>query len=339
MHPKTHLAFLLLLTVSLLSCVDKIDLRQGEQLDKGIALSGRMRIENGLANVVFRAERLFLFESNRGEVVAGATITLETSEGAIYPLSYDLEERLFTANFPFSPIEGTTVQVRVITGAGDNYLSAPEAIPAPNIPESSTYEVIGDAGAADRQVRFLVTTNGRQEDGSGIPFLYRFSQDYRIKQPNGRQCFLTDRLRQVDVNFIDGKADYPGDLRSIIVYEDPLDYRHAEGYYLSVIQEPLSNSAAEYFAAFVSLINRDASIFEPPPGNLPGNFFSLTDPEDDQIYGYFYVTRPETIRIGIPPAAETANPLCEQFNFARFTVCTDCIEAGGRTVPPAFWEF
>lgn len=326
------------MTTLLFSCVDQIELEQGGRLDNGIALSGRMRIENGIADVEFRAVRLFVFTSNRGDPIALANITVETSSGESYPLEYDFLDRVFTARFPFDPPPGTMVQVRVVTGDGDNYLSTPEAIPGEVIPETSSYEITQVETAA--LVNFIVSTNGRDGDGLGIPFLYRFSQHYRIKQGSGRDCFFTERLRQVNVNYIPPQTDYTGLFREIPVYQDIVDYRHAEGYYLSVTQEPLSATAADYFATYVTLINRDESIFEPPPGNLPGNFVSLTDPDNDQIYGYFYVTRPQTEHIGIPPGEIDVPPLCEMPNAnSRFTACFDCLEAGGRSIPAPFWEF
>ncbi len=331
---------LMLLQLICCACVDEIELQQGDRLDNGIALSGRMRIENGIAEVEFRAVRLFVFTSNRGETIALADVTLELSTGEVFPLEYDFMERVFRARFPFDPPPGTTVQVRVITGDGDDYLSAPEEVPAPVVPERGYFETIAGEGDAPDRIRFMVATNGRRTDGSGIPFLYRFSQHYRIRQSSGPSCFFTERLQQVNVNYVDGFASYPGPLRNIQVYADQVDFRHAEGYYLSVIQEPLSATAATYFSTYVDIINRDASIFEPPPGNLPGNFASLTDPDYDQIYGYFYVTRPTTLHIGIAPGTLDITPLCTLPNFESFSACVmECFEVGGRTIPAPFWDF
>lgn len=332
-----------LLAALTLSCLDQIELDQGANLEDGIALSGRMRVFDGRADVSFRGGRLFRFNSNRSERLINASVVLELSNGTDHPLSYNRLEDVFTVVFPLpdSGLDTMRARVRVITVEGDGYLSDWDPIPEDFVPDALIPTQVFDADGQPVSMTYELNTPARRADGSGTPFLYRYSQSYRVLSAFEpiRFCYFEEPLRQTDITLFDPKADYSGDFRTINVYNDEIDWQYAEGFYLNVTQDPISDAAHDYFSKFLSFVDRDRSIFEAPPGDLPGNFRSLTDPEQERIYGLFYVTRPRTVRVGIPAGDVSVTPFCVPIGNYSNNRCGDCGRAGGSLGRPFYWTF
>jgi len=340
---RQTIKFCLIVSLAMLtlSCLDEIELGQGAPLEDGIALSGRMRVTGNRASVSFRGGRLFRFTSNRGERLLNAEVLLELNDGTNYLLDYDLDSDLFEANFTL-PASGQTplqARIRVNTGEGDNYLSDWDPIPEAMIPDTLIPIQNFDEEGKPVSITYELRTPARRADGSGVPFLYRYSQSYRVLSPfpPTQYCYFEERLRQTQFTVMAPKADYPGDLRSINVYTDNVDWQYAEGFYLNVTQEPISDAAYDYFSKFLSF-DRDRSIFEAPPGNLPGNFSSLSDPEQERIFGFFYTTRSQLIRAGIPGGEVDVVPFCVPIGNYDNNRCSNCGEAGGGG-RPSYWTF
>lgn len=323
-------------------CLDQIDLRQGDPLTDGIALSGRMWVEGTEASVLFRAGRLFRFNSNRSERIINADITVELSDGTGHPLAYNIEENIFEARFSLEqPLQDSLrARIRVVTNEGDDYLSDWDPVPEEIIPDTLIPSQVFNDEGEPVSIVYNLQTPARRSDGSGVPFLYRFSRSYRalrISEPI-RYCYYLDSLRQTQITLIEPKANYSGDLRTIEIYTDEIDWRYAEGHYLNITQDPISDAAYEYFSNFLGFQDRDRSIFEAPPGNLPGNFRSLTDPEQERICGLFYVTRPRIIRAGIPEGGVDVEAFCIPIGNFNHPRCGDCARAGGGG-RPSYWAF
>lgn len=333
-----------ILAIIALSCLDTIELGQGANLEDGIALSGRMWVEGSEASVSFRAGRLFRFTSNRSERLLSAEVTLELSNGSVYPLQYDLPKDLFEVRFdlPRSEQNGLEVRILVITNEGDDYLSDWDPLPEEFVPDTLIPIQSFDDAGRPVAISYELQTPARRSDGSGVAFLYRFSQSYRVLTASVPIVYnyYFDSLRQTQLTLIGPKADYAGNLRSIDIYTDDVDWQYAEGFYLNVTQDPLSDAAYDYFRKFLSILNRDQSIFEPSPGELPGNFSSLTNPDSERVFGFFYVTRPQVVRAGIPEGVVDVEAFCTPITNFDHPRCgaSRCFRAD--CVPrPSYWTF
>lgn len=342
-QPMIRFGLIVSLAVLTLTCLDQIDLAQGAALEDGIALSGRMWVQDSQASVTFRGGRLFRFTSNRSERLINADVSVELSNGTSHSLNYDLERNVFEASFDLPAAEQDSLQarIRVISNEGDDYLSNWDPLPERFVPDTLIPRQIFDDDGAPVSITYELETPARRTDGSGVPFLYRLSQSYRVRSPFPPVsfCYFYDSIRQTRLTLVDPSANYSGDLRTVRVYTDAVDWRYAEGHYFNVTQDPLSDAAYDYFRKFQNFVDRDRSVFEAPPGDLTGNFRSLTDPEQARIYGLFYVTRPQVIRAGIPEGAVEVEAFCipvANFNNNR---CRDCVRAGGSQLRPDYWTF
>jgi len=336
---------LLLLIFIAFSCVDEIDLRQGDPPEDGIALSGHMFVQGEVATVTFRGGWLFRFVSNRRERLINAEVTVELSDGTDHLLDYDIASDLFTVSFNLPRLQqfGLQARIRVITEEGASFLSDWDPLPEELTPESLTPRQNFDSEGQPVSITYELKTPARRLDGSGSPFLYQFNRSFRVLSAVTpiRFCYFTETIQQLEYTVINPDADYSGDLRTIEIYKNGVDWRYAEGHYLNVTQQPISDAAYAYFSNFVSYVDRDRSIFEGPPGNLPGNFRSLTNPEQERIYGLFYVTRPEIVRSGIPGGEVDVEPFCVPISNHANVRCipASCGRAGGVSRRPSYWAF
>nr|HMQ60440.1 hypothetical protein [Flavilitoribacter sp.] len=121
-----------------------------------------------------------------------------------------------------------------------------------------------------------------------------------------------------------GTELFSDELPGYPVYETAPNYRFHEGYYLNLIQESLSSGAYEYWRQTQELLNRTGSMFESPVGKVQSNFKSLDD-ETEDVFGYFYATRQDTIRLYVRPEIAGSPP----------SLCPPSVPAGGRPCPIA----
>jgi len=73
----------------------------------------------------------------------------------------------------------------------------------------------------------------------------------------------------LNTNMLSGNS-----VKDYTIYESPnlKTFVYAEGYYLSVYQQAISEQAYEYWRQINLLTNRDGSIFEQPSGKIITNF-------------------------------------------------------------------
>ncbi len=160
---------------------------------------------------------------------------------------------------------------------------------------------------------------------------------------NGRLCYMTDFLNRYDVFLLPRELLNSAYLDFFEVVNLEVTSRFAEGYYLSVYQESLSDQAYEYWRNVRLATNRTGSIIETPAGPFNGNLRDVNDPEN-AVYGLFYVTAQDTARIYVSP--ETAgNPRRNcPIPFSSMpppppTPCTNCLAfTGSSLIAPYYWE-
>ena len=135
------------------------------------------------------------------------------------------------------------------------------------------------------------------------------------------------------------------DLKSHNIYETIVNYPFANTYYLTVIQESLTEEAYNYWSQVASLTKRDGNRFKSVPGVISTNIKNITN-QDEDIFGYFFATEQDTMRIRVCPEdlINRPNSICFD-NEANFTLSPSnnipfcwCIYNHTSEIKPDYWQ-
>ena len=174
---------------------------------------------------------------------------------------------------------------------------------------------------------------------------YAVTDENQIGNGPGKRCYLSEvpdptRLAVQDGNLIDK------DVITTVVYDELINPRFAEGYYLTVIQQSLSSEAFEYWDAVAQSIERTGNLFEPPAGRIRTNFEIQSGTGNSDIFGFFYVTNETSSHFYVSPeTAGSPKTFCPPpptpgvpGGGCAVPVCCDCLSAAGSTLSkPLFW--
>lgn len=354
--------FMLLLT----TCLDEIDLGQGEALPDGIVFQGRINAGNDgePTDVAVKLERLFIaMESNRPDQVVTAMASIENSEGQSRDLRYidGFYRATIDNNDPdFRVAAGLGYRIRVITREGEEYLTAFDVLPEileveEANAELTTIEILNqvDVPIEIPAYRYDVTAPVRYPDGSPTFIRWTLERTYKVtdtpevfpfQNNDPKVCYVSRALdggNLVLFNSLEATVDRVEDF---LLAFDPVDFEYAEGYVMTIFQETLSREAYEYFDQVNRIQSRESSLFEPPAGPVVGNAFDVNGLTEN-VFGFFYATNRTQTRIAISPE-EAGNPqqLCPLSRppspFPTANDCDDCLRINGSvTVRPSWFPF
>lgn len=258
----------------------------------------------------------------------------------------------------FQVQEGSAYQIRVMLESGTRYESDLEPLLAVPTPESINMaiverEEVNEFGANEifSYLRFFVNTPLTSSDNTQKSFLrwelegcYRFIETVVVQAPipSARTCYFKEQLNLDKVKVFNGQASSSETLTGYQILETELDSRFSRGYYLTVYQQSLSETAYEYWDKVSQVVERTGSIFEPKPGKILGNISNPEAPEEE-VFGYFYTSAQDTIRLYISPEdVNNPSPPCPATNEGQDAIddiCFDCLLRPNSTlVKPEYWE-
>lgn len=339
-------------------CIDQIDVEAPEDLVSAVVIQGTLVKGNpSVARVEINSLFNFTAESRRFVNVLDVRLLDETGQFLELPAVdlgiYVLE---IPENHPDFRIEtGASYRLRVTTRDGRTYESTPEVIPEVPAADKLSAEVI-DKELRDQEgqptttkyVRFSIETPvSTSEQGDRAFLKWEAQKTYRvtdiIPDPTNT-CYITSTAGR-GLWLLDGNTLSTDRIEDFTVHEEVVGPLLAEGFYLTVFQQGLSEKAYRYWEEINELVERTGSIFEPPAGKVRSNFVNIDDPEDE-AFGFFYGIAQDTVRLYISPEfAGNPAPLCppagdlySQSGNCNYPRCCDCREYPGSTqVKPSFW--
>ena len=352
----------LLLACLLTACVDEIDLGQAANLDEGIVLQGSLRFDGRTAVVDVKLEKLFSFDSNRPDRIASATVTLESESGGRRELPYrdGTYQGTFDVDDPdLNLAAGTAYRILAVTREGRNFASEYERIPTAVVPTELravpvTLRRINPITGDPIEIpglSYRISAPAADADGRPAYFRFRADQTFALTMlaaetfplsERDTPCYLVQTELSTEVAVLSGATYLPAAVTDAEVFADAIDYRYAQGSYVSVYQENISADAYRYFNQVATLADQSQSIFTNPPGPVTGNVYD-EDGITGNVFGYFYVANVQTIREGVTPD-EAGNPptLCP-FDAGPDQdpplECTACFVLPNAVDKPDFWEF
>lgn len=353
----------LLLTGSLCfsGCLSEITLEVPEENSSSIAIRGALRA--GETTVVsIQITRISNFNaSDIPEPVVGASVVLidEFNRRLDIPM---VDNGIYELLIPDNTYElevktGNAYQLSVATPNGKTYLSTFEplnAVPDPiEIKQARTSrDILNEVGNIESQefVRFLLTTPLLAPNSGGRSYLkWDFVGTYRFLEstlaspfpPNTKTCYIFEELNLENTVVFNGAESNQEVLTDFFLLEEPFDFRFSDGFYLTTLQQSLSEGAYQYWENIGKIIELSGNFFEAPPGKINGNFQNVEDAAEE-VFGYFYATEEKTIRYFLPPPENRPTPYCPNSVSnadSAPAACLDCLLRPGSTlIKPDFWE-
>ena len=347
------------------ACLDKIDIAAPKDLLPAVAIQGVL-VKGAPSTIRVEVSSLFNFSGTSRRLIDVAEVLLIDEAGQSLRLPavgigvYYLE---IPEDHPGFRVEtGSAYRLRVSTRDGRTYESVPEPVlpvpPAGNLrAELVDKEVLNKDGEMipARYVRFFLDTRLVIDEGGQKARLkwdalktYR-ATDLEILAEDGikpvQTCYITEVADVTRLWLLDGSLIAAEEATGIMVHEEAVGPRFAEGFYLTVLQQSLSEEGYRYWSQVDELIERTGSIFEPPAGKLKSNFANVNDPEEE-AFGLFYAVAQDTVRIYVSPEfAENpgffcppSGPLFNQSGDCNYQVCCDCLQVSNSTLlKPDFW--
>ena len=350
-----------LVAISLSGCLEQIDLDIPKGFQESVVIQGQL-IKGDPSIVEVTVSRLFDFtvESlvervNVREVLlideSGQSLPLDVVQTGTYRLILDQSS-------PISVEAGKSYKISVSTFDGRQFESGME--PLLNVPEISqlTPQVLEKTfirneteERIDSFIEYRLNSELLAAGETEQSFLhwkvfgtYAITDSPLLSVDPEKTCYITENLDITQVKVLEGASQTSSLLEDFVVHESVIDYRYAEGYYLQVVQESLSEGAFNYLDQVRQSIDRDGSIFQAPAGKISSNIVNVNDPKDE-VLGYFYATAHDTIRMFISPEF-VGNPdtLCPPSippsgNPCPLVVCCDCSQEKNSEVnKPHFWK-
>ena len=364
-HLFRGLGIFLLLLVAIAGCLDTIEFDRPQTIEDGIAIQGKLVIsDSSYIRVTIR--KVFDFSSN-ARLINVRAVVLTDDEGNSVSLD-SRQDGVFTREFakkdPEMSVEfGKTYKIRVETFDNRVYESAFEGIlPVPTPQELKVARIqkegvnaVGDIVARDF-MGFAIDTPLEVTPGSGnVKLLWELEGTYKLTDTptsyGARACRPIgideeDKTCYINVspvkNYVslDGTGINQSSITDYTVYETNITNLFSEGYYLTVFQQSLTESAFTYWSQVNQVLARSGDLFEPPAGKIITNFTNVNDPNDD-VFGYFYATEEKVIRVAVPPAladnpsAGCPAPLTQDGRAP--SNCCNCLSVSNSTATKPVW--
>ncbi len=345
------------------SCLDTIDLDAPEGISEALVIQGELiKGDPSVANV--NVTRLFDFTAQSRFGVSVFSVEVFDMDGNSVRLTEGRPGE-YTVEIPSSsPLQvevGHEYFIRVASRDGRTFESLPESIVQGDEIEDLWFEInqeeiideFGDVTLKDKLQLFISTTVLNPEDGSPTRLKWDVRRNYKITDSpifpweEEKVCYIDDNPQGNNLLIEDGTTRANDRIDSLQVFESVISSFYAEGAYLTVFQQAITQTTYEYWNEVEQLLNRTGGMFEPVAGEIRTNIFNIEDPTD-LTYGYFSVYVQDTARIYISPDTvgnpmEACPPMGGVTNLngdCNVRVCCDCLDALGSSIEkPGYWEY
>lgn len=256
---------------------------------------------------------------------------------------------------------GRGYKIRLVSTGGDvfesNYdeiypVATPDSLVARQI-KIDFINAIGNIEPRSSIGVYLYTPTKAGDNSLNNRFLWDISYTYKVTdspqayspvaccyiplEDEPKTCYLKESPSRNSITF-DASNLITDRINDVELYRQVPFYLFAEGFYLTVRQQSLSEAALDYWEQVSLVINRTGSVFQDPVGRVVTNFRKLGD--DIEIYGFFYATEEKVIRTYISP--ELAYNPAEYCPISGTTcapiLCCNCaLVENSSTIKPEWW--
>ena len=342
------------------SCLDPIDLEVPAKERETLVIQAKL--SKGEPSVVEAViNRLFDFTASSRMPVTVRSVELIDDEGnkveleATSTIDYIA---VITDNDPRMSIDyGRSYQIRVATFDNRVFISDLEPLLPTPVPDRLTFTrgtTLNDSTLIEEDiVRVFVSTGLRPELTPDTKSRLRWeveiayeADDAPLDGTEPKTCWITTLAELTDIKTVDGEELADESINDFLIAEIPIGPNFAKGVYINVYQESLTESALVYWKQVGQLVERSGNMFESPVGKLTTNFANANDGVADEIFGYFYATDQEVVRVYIDPSdVGNPTPTCPWTGEVAPgrgctipQICCDCaVLPNSTTVKPSYW--
>ena len=343
-------------------CLDEIQLDVPGKERETLVIQAKL--EKGNPSVVEAlVNNLFDFTASSRLPVVVRSIVLIDENGNTKELKANSINGYFAVieeNDPDIDIDfGKSYQIKVNTFDNREFISELELLNPVPVPDGLTWEkaVVTDdsTGMQEDILQFYISTPLISDQGNGSPSNLRWDLETAYQATDApitgndtsKICYITVPSELSKIKTVDGKELADNRIDRFLIAETKVSSIFAEGLYFNVFQESLGEKALQYWQQVGELVDRSGNMFEAPVGKLVTNFSNTGEGTDDEIFGYFYATSQEVIRIFVEPG-EVGNPSATcpwtgQVAPGRGCtipqICCDCsVLEGASTTKPDYWQ-
>ena len=347
---KSNIFFLFILSLLLMACIDEISL-DIETDQKKLTVDGLIADSLDTYTIGLSYSSVIgVGNDNIQEAVRDAIVKVIDDQGNEW-LFEETEEGQYRQEMAAVP--GASYYLDIKTPDGLHVRSKPQKLhQVPAIDSTSlqieTREYINNAGNFTKEQQVVIFIDTQLDPEAKKPYLrwmvegeYEFRENYPMAL-NTKVCFVKDRVGLNQLNVFN-TSEIPGDeLFGQEVIRTELNYRFAAQYCFHIFQYAISEEEFIYWNNIADIINREGSIFDPPPGTVRGNMVNVDDP-DDIVLGYFSVSGISYRRyfVNEDEIGFYIEPRCSPRPFRpQYPICRECLSIFGSTLErPSYWEF
>lgn len=342
------------LLLSTLSCVEQIELEPPTDLTEAIVIQGRVVLgENSRVEIL--TTRLFDFSSESKLALNVKEAIMRDESGnmmELEPLFQGVFNTPLDENSPIQLEVGQGYSLEITTLDNRTYVSSfdmlTDNMPPSNMTFAPTSKLVENANGNLEEVAQIETLLDTEISTETNGYLWEIERSYKLTDSpvDGpvKTCYLTSQFSLETIEVFGENEAVNAVLNDYSLGAQNIDFRFAEGMYINAKQFSLSLGAKDYWQAVSSLAKKEGDLFDEPVGLIPTNFENINDPSD-QVFGYFFATKEETIRRRVPEnlIGEVQLP-CPPENppmgmrACNLGICCDCLEGPQATlIKPDFW--
>jgi len=331
--------------IAILSCLEVINLPAPAGVADALVFQGKI-LKGNPSEVRVQVNQLFDFTVESLLPVSVRVMELEDDEGNAISLP-QVQNGLYYMEFQTGsePVQisfGKSYRLHIITLDGREYLTSFEQlhdVPKPDsiVMDTIEIDVINSLGEFDKGKRFLFSINtpivvAGQAEKSYLK--WNIERTYKLTDGTPKLCYITENVVGTALKALNGNLFTSNYLEEFPLHQSQISFSYAEGLYMSIYQGSLSAGAYEYWNQIAELVVRSGNMFEPRTGTVVTNFRNINDPKEE-VFGYFYATTVDTIRMYISPEdANFPEPFCPK----ESDICADCLSVPRSTLTkPDFW--
>ena len=360
------IAILAIGLIGISSCLDEIDFASAETIDEAIAIQGKVVKANpSYISVTIRG--VFNFEDVPRlldarlvtvEDESGNTVELPTRADGIFYLEVPDNDPNFKIDY------GKSYKINVSTFDNRNYSSSlEELLPAPAVEDLTvsktqieSVDVNGNTRLFDQLTYSVSTPLKPVNESENARLLWEFISTYQFTdspeaygqracrptriESEAKTCYITSSPQNNYIS-LNGKELSVDRVDNFEVLSTGISSIYAEGFYLTVSQQSLTETAFDYWAQVSNVVARTGDLFQAPAGKVITNLVNTDDPRED-IFGYFYATEETIRRVYVSPELADNPPLpCpappNEGGLAPNDCCNCSSVSNSSTIRPAWW--
>ena len=336
-----------------MGCIDEINIGEESDFIEKLVIDGQLRKGNP-STVQVQVSRSINFQSTPvTNFVSGGILTLVDDAGS-ERLIPEVEEGRFFASIdesdPFLVQTGSAYRIRLEL-EGSTYESTYDTIYAVPQADSLSFswrqrQVLNDQEniVEENLWQLFIHTPLTSSHSSRRPALrWDFSSVWSLVEipppaPRfARTCYVSENLNLDEVVVFNSATTERDRIDRLLLIENPLSFKMANGQSVTVLQQSMSQAAYAYWDRVGQVISRSGGFLETPPGKIQGNLFQVGNPETE-VLGLFYVSEVDTLRTFMQSSDFPVQLVgyCTRFPdfFEAEEPCQDCLRWPNSTYDP-----